>query len=96
MESQESVNIALDRMQDAENCAAWIDAQNEMLKQQVQRSRRPALGGFVFGGVSFGIGTPLIVGGIKQDNKTMLITGTGVVVGTGLVWAAGHYLFGWW
>jgi alpha/beta superfamily hydrolase len=83
-------------MQDAENYARWIDAQNELLKQQAQRSQKSAAIGFSFGGVSFGVGTPLVILGIRTDNRAILISGAGVIVGTGIVWVAGHYLFNWW
>ena len=95
-EAQNSVDIAIDRMQDAEGYALWIDAQNESLRLQVQRQKKSALVGFSFGAVSFGVGTPLIVEGIRTDNRTMLWAGAGTIAGTGLVWVVGHYLFGWW
>jgi len=95
-EAQNSVDIAIDRMQDAESYAQWIDTQNELLKRDVQRLKKSSLIGFTFGGVSFGVGTPLIISGIQSDNKTMLWTGVGVIGFGSIVWATGHYLFNWW
>jgi len=91
-----AIDVAVDRMEDAEAYAWWIDGQNELLRQQVQQYKRSARTGFIFGGLSFGIGTPLIIEGIRADNKTMLWSGAGVLgVGT-LVWLAGHLIFQWW
>jgi hypothetical protein len=95
-EAQNSVDIAIDRMQDAESYALFIDRQNELLKLDVQRFKKSALIGFSFGGVSFGVGSPLIIAGIQSDNKTMLWTGIGVIGFGSIVWATGHYLFNWW
>jgi hypothetical protein len=95
-EAQTSVDIAIDRMRDAENYALWIDTQNILLRQQVEKYRKSAIAGFSFGGVSFGVGVPLFVEGIRSDNRAMLWTGVGVVGVGSLVWAAGHYIFQWW
>jgi hypothetical protein len=94
--AQNSVEVAVDRMQDAESYAIYIDAQNELLNRQVQQLKRSSGINFAFGGVSFGIGAPLIIEGIHSDNRTMLYTGAGVALGTGLVWALGHFVFNWW
>ena len=91
-----AIDVAVDRMEDAEAYAWWIDAQNELLREQVRQSRRSGPVGFAFGGVSFGIGVPLIVEGIRSDNSTMTWAGAGTIAGTGLIWAAGHYIFKWW
>ena len=96
VEAQNSVDIAIDRMQDAESYALWIDAQNELLKQEAAQYRKAALIGFSFGGVSFGVGTPLIIEGIRSDNSAMLWSGVGVVGIGSLVWTAGRYIFKWW
>ncbi|MDR0456876.1 MAG: hypothetical protein LBH20_09380 [Treponema sp.] len=95
-EAQNSIDISIDRMQDAEDYAVWIGAQNEMLKREVQGHRKSARVNFAFGGVSFGVGAPLIVEGIRSDNSTMLGAGIGVAAGTGAIWAAGHFIFHWW
>jgi hypothetical protein len=83
-------------MQDAESYALWIDAQNELLRRQAEQYRKSALVGFSFGGVSFGVGVPLFVEGIRSDNRTMLWYGVGVIGVGSLVWVAGHYIFQWW
>ena len=95
-EAQNSVDIAIDRMQDAEDYAFWIDAQNELLRQQAQQYRKSAMIGFSFGGVSFGVGVPLVVEGIRSDNRAMLWSGVGVVGVGSLVWVVGHFVFNWW
>jgi len=95
-EAQTNVDIANDRMQDAENYAQYIDAQNILLKQEAARLKKTAPVGFVFGSVSFGAGVPLVVEGIRSDNKTMLWSGVGIIGVGSLVWVTGHYIFQWW
>ena len=95
-EAQNSVDIAIDRMQDAEGYALWIDAQNIQLKKEMEQLKKSAPVGFAFGCVGFGAGTPLVVEGIRSDNRAMIWTGAGVAGVSTLVWAAGHYLFQWW
>ena len=91
-----AIDVAVDRMEDAEAYAWWIDARNELLRQQAQKARRSAGIGFTVGGVSFGAGVPLVVEGLRQDNKTMTLAGAGVAVIPGVIWALGHWAFGWW
>ena len=91
-----AIDVAVDRMEDAEAYAWWIDAQNEILRQQIRQAQRSSGIGFTVGGVSFGIGTPLIVMGIQQNNRVMTGVGIGIAVIPGTVWAIGHYLFKWW
>ena len=95
-EAQSSVDIAIDRMQDAEDYALWIDSQNEYFRQQARQYRKFSLIGFSFGGVFFGVGTPLVVEGIRSDNRAMLWSGASVIGIGSLVWAAGYYIFHWW
>jgi len=95
-EAQNSVDIAIDRMQDAEGYALYIDAQNILLKQEAARLKKSAPIGFVFGGVTLGVGTPLIIEGIRADNSTMLWSGVGVTAAGSLIWVLGHFVFGWW
>jgi len=83
-------------MEDAESYALYIDAQNLLLKQEAARYKKSAPIGFVFGGVTFGIGTPLIIEGIRADNSAMLWSGVGVTAAGSLVWVFGHFVFGWW
>jgi hypothetical protein len=72
---------------------ADLKIQNEKLRIQ---AKRRALFGFTFGGVSFGVGVPLLIEGARTDNQTMLWAGAGTLVGTGGIWALGHFLFNWW
>jgi len=95
-EAQNSVDIAVDRMKDAEGYAQYMDAQNRMLKQETARLKKSAPVGFVFGGISFGVGVPLLAEGLRTDNKTMLWSGVGVMGLGSVVWVAGHYIFQWW
>ena len=92
-EAQNSVEIALDRMQDAEDYASWIDAQNELLKQEVKQYRRGVWIGWTIGAVSFGAGTPLIIEGIRADNKAMLWSGVGLVFVSNAIWMLGRCIF---
>lgn len=95
-EALASVDVAVDRMTDAEDYALYIDAQNVLLKQQSEKYRKSALSGFLFGGVSFGVGVPLMVEGARTDNRTMALSGA-VTAGAGvLIWSAGHFIFQWW
>jgi len=95
-DAQNNVDIAIDRMTDAENYAFYIDAQNEILKREAKKYKNAAPVNFIFGGVSFGVGVPLVIEGIRSDNRTMAWSGVGVAVGTSAVWAVGHYVFHWW
>ena len=91
-----AIDVAVDRMEDAEAYAWWVESQYEVLRAQARQSRRSGPVGLAFGGVSFGVGVPLIVEGLRSDNRTMTWAGAGVITGTGIVWAAGHYIFQWW
>jgi hypothetical protein len=77
-----------------------LDQQNADLKIKNEKLRAQAkcgaLIGFGFGGVSFGIGVPLLIEGMRTDNQTMMWAGTGTLIGTGGIWALGHFLFNWW
>jgi len=95
-EAQNSVDIAIDRMEDAENYAVWMDAQNELLKRQAKTYKRGTIISFSISGVSFGVGTPLIIEGIRTDNQAMLWSGVWVAGAGTLIWVAGHYIFQWW
>jgi len=95
-EAQISLDIAIDRMQDAESYALQIDAQNILLKQKGEHYVKSELIGFTFGGVSFGIGVPLIIMGAASDNTAMLWSGVGIVGIGSLVWVLGHFVFDRW
>ena len=76
----------------AKNAVAKIT----LLERQLAQSKRSVIIGFTAGGVSFGVGVPLIIEGIRNNNPTMTWAGAGTIAGVGLVWAAGHYLLKWW
>jgi hypothetical protein len=107
---RKNLEAALERVQDAEEGAiALLDENAEiyqkaknmvayiaMLQNQLAKSKKSVIVGFTIGGISFGVGTPLIVEGIRTENSTMAWAGAGVVFGTGTIWAVGHYVFKWW
>ena len=68
----------------------------QMLHQQYLITRRGAVIGFTVGGVSFGVGVPLMVEGLKSNNDTMLWSGVGVTIIPTAIWALGHFIFQWW
>jgi len=105
-----NLEIALERMQDAEEGALALLEENveifqraknivarlTLLERQLAKSKRSVTVGFVVGSVSFGVGTPLIVEGVRNDNSAMLWSGVGTIGATALVWSLGHYVFDWW
>jgi hypothetical protein len=105
-----NLECALERVQDAEDGAIAIFNENdEMLKQarlvmanitrlqqELAKAQRGSIISFAFGGVSFGVGAPLFVAGIVNDNSTMMWSGAGVMLGGGAIWALGHFLFNLW
>ena len=104
------LEAAMERVTDAEDGAIALLYENtelfnkarlamahiSLLQQQLARAKRGSPISFTLGAVSFGVGTPLIVEGIRAENNTMMWSGVGVIAGTGIVWAVGHYIFGWW
>lgn len=104
------MEIALERVQDAEEGALALLAENDeiyrqakltaahiaSLQQQLVKAKRGSVISFGFGAVSFGTGVPLVITGIMTDNRTMLYTGAGITAGAGAIWALGHFAFGWW
>lgn len=95
-DARNSVDIAIDRMKDAEEYAAAIEAQNELLRKEAAQFQKSAFIGFSFGGISLGVGVPLIVEGVRSDNRTMALTGVCFVGVGSLVWVTGHFLFKVW
>ena len=95
-EAENGVEIALDRMRDAEDYARWVDSRNAALELEARRAGRSALAAFAFGGASFGLGVPLVAGGIAGDNRAMLVSGAGTVAVGSAIWALGRYVFKWW
>ena len=100
----------MERVQDAEQGAiTLLDENAEMfnqarsvmaniarLQQELQRARRGSIISYSIGGVSFGVGIPLIIEGVRSDNQTMLWSGVGTIGVGAAVWALGHFLFQWW
>jgi hypothetical protein len=91
--SNEWLTAAYDDIDLLEQQNAYLKIQNEKLRAQAKRG---ALFGFTFGGVSFGVGVPLLIEGARTDNQTMMWAGAGTLVGTGGIWALGHFLCNWW
>jgi hypothetical protein len=92
-ESDEWLAAAYDDIDLLEKQNAGLKIQNEKLHS---KAKRGALFGFGFGGVSFGVGAPLLIEGARTDNQTMMWLGAGTLIGTGGIWALGHFLFNWW
>jgi len=107
---RKNLEAALERVQDAEEGAiALLDESAEiyqrakntvanitMLKSQLVKSEKSVTVGFTVAAISFGIGSPLIIEGVYAGNSTMTWAGAGTIVGTGAIWAVGHYLLNWW
>jgi len=66
------------------------------LQQKYLRMKRGSVISFSFGTVSFGVGVPLVIEGIRSDNRTMVWSGVGTISIGSVIWAAGHFLFQWW
>ena len=62
---------------------------------RLQKQARRGIVGFTIGGVTFGVGVPLLIEGIRSDNQTMLWTGAGTLIIGSAIWAAGHFIFNW-
>jgi dienelactone hydrolase len=78
--------------QRAKNAVANI----AMLQRQLAKTKRSVITGYAVGGISFAVGSPLIIEGIRTGNSTMAWTGAGTIIGSGAIWAIGHYVFQWW
>ena len=105
-----NLECALERIQDAEEGALTLLDENDeiynqvklaltnitRLQRELEKSRRGTIIGFTFGGVSFGIGTPLIVEGIRMGNPTMAWSGVGIIGVGSLVWTTGRFFLKWW
>jgi hypothetical protein len=104
------LECALERVQDAEEGAIALLAENDEiyrqakltmtnianLQQQLKKAKRGSVISFGFGAVSFGAGVPLAMTGLMTDNRAMLYTGVGITAGGGAIWALGHFVFNWW
>jgi uncharacterized coiled-coil protein SlyX len=91
--SNEWLAAAYDDIDLLEKQNADLKIQNEKLAASVKRG---GIIGFSFGGIAFGAGVPLVIEGVRMDNQTMMWAGAGVLIGTGGIWALGHYLLDWW
>jgi hypothetical protein len=105
-----NLEIAFERVQDAEEGAITLLNENteiyqraknavakiSTLQSQLAKSKRSVIIGYAVGGVSFGVGTPLFINGIRTKNSTMAWAGAGTIAGTGAIWAVGHFIFQWW
>jgi len=104
------LEIAIDRIGDAEDGAIALLEQNDeifnraklsvarinSLEQQLAAARKGSVAGFCFGAVSFGVGTPFFIEGVRQDNRTMVWAGAGTIGVSAAVWGIGHFIFNWW
>ena len=100
----------MERVQDAEEGAIALLSENDemlneaklvmaniaRLQQELARAKRGSVISFAFGSVSLGVGTPLFVSGIMNENNVMMWSGAGITVGGGVIWAVGHFLFQLW
>jgi hypothetical protein len=107
---RQNLEAALERAKDAEegalalldeNAKIYQQAKNitakiAMLQRDLDKSKRGAVIGYAVGGISFGIGSPLIISGIYNKNSAMVWAGAGTITGTGAIWAIGHFVFKWW
>ncbi len=77
-----------------------LSHQNADLKLQSARlqnqARRNGLIGFGFAGIGFGAGVPLVVEGVQRGNRSMALSGGGVIIGSAGLWLLGRYVFHWW
>jgi hypothetical protein len=85
--------VAYDDIDLLEKQNADLKIKNERLHAQAKHG---ALFSFGFGSVSFGVGVPLLIEGARTDNQAMMGAGAGTLIGTGGIWALGHFLFNWW
>jgi Ca2+/H+ antiporter len=57
-----------------------LDVKIAVLQNQLRRLKRGSVIGFTVGGITFGIGVPLMIEGIRSDNRTMVWAGVGVFI----------------
>ncbi len=46
--------------------------------------------------IGFGASVPLVVEGVRRGNRSMALSGGGVIIGSAGLWLLGRYVFGWW
>ena len=98
-EAQTSVDVAIDRMNDAEQYAKQIDELNARIQKDVdkllkQQSLQPLGVGLAFtGGVAGGTVLGL---GVANQRIDFVLAGTGTIIGSGAIWIFGHYILRWW
>ena len=96
MDAEEGAIALLDENAEIYQRAKNAVANIALLQRRLEKSKKSVIVGFTAGGVSFGVGIPLIIEGIRTDNSTMAWAGAGTVAGGAAVWAIGHYFFQWW
>jgi hypothetical protein len=104
-----NLEAALERIADAENGAIalldenaaiynqarYLIARNAFLEQQLASAKQSAVIGWAIGGVSFALGAPLVVEGIRSDNRTMVWAGVAAVAVPNAIYALGRFMFDW-
>jgi hypothetical protein len=98
-EAQNNVEIALDRMNDAEAYAQWIDELNDQMKKdfsKLQKQRKMASIGFSISFSGAAAGGTMMGLGIANQDPGLTIGGGGIILGSGAIWLVAHYMFGWW
>jgi len=95
-DAEEGAIVLLDENTELINHARLTMANIARLQNELARARRGSIISFTIGGVSLGVGTPLLIEGIRTDNRAMLWSGAGTIALGGAVWAIGHFLFQWW
>jgi len=95
-EARESVEIAVDRMQDAEQVGAWFVAEAERQMLQLRRTtearKRAWIGALIVGG-GFSATGAWTAHGVTSGNYTPWSAAP--AVGSGAIWLLGHLLY-WW
>jgi len=105
-----NLEIAVERIQDAESGAIALLEENEeiyaqakniitkvtLLENQLNKARRGSVISFCAGAVSFGAGVPVMINGIEQNNSSTVWTGVGIFGVCTVIWSVGHFVFGAW
>jgi predicted RNase H-like nuclease (RuvC/YqgF family) len=107
---QSNLEIAQDRINDAEDGAIYLLDENtklyneakqtlaqiSLLQAEIRKLKKSNYINLSFGFVSGVASMPLIVQGISQNNTAMTYSGIGVFAGSGALWCLGRFVFGWW
>jgi len=96
-EARYAVEVAIDRMQDAEDVAVWYvaEAERKMLElQKISRAHKNAwIGGLILGSGFAATGSWTTYG---ITSGTYTPWSAAPAIGSGLIWVLGHYAFKWW